>query len=85
MSLTNTTKFQIGKAGITEGVINSLNLALKTHRFIRINTLASTGRDKKSIIEIAESILSKINYSARYRIIGFTIILTKQKEKPATK
>ncbi len=75
--MNNTLKFQIGKAGLTEGVISSLNLALKTHRQIRIATLKSSGRDREKIKEIEQELLSKLEYNCAARIIGFTIILTR--------
>ncbi len=71
-------KFQIGKNGITEGALNSLNLILKTHSQIRISTLKSSGRNRSNIQQMAEEIISKINYKCHYRILGFTIILKRQ-------
>ena len=72
-------KFQLGKAGLTEGVINSLILALKNYKQVRISVLKSSGRDRNSIEDIAKemvSSLSKItNRTFSYKIIGFTIIL----------
>jgi RNA-binding protein YhbY len=75
-------KFQIGKNGLTEGVIQSLNLALKEHSRVRISVLKSSGRDKVTIKQMAESIRSKVVYDCDYRIIGFTIILIRVKAKP---
>jgi RNA-binding protein YhbY len=74
-------KFTIGKKGLTQGVIESLNLALKTHTQIRISTLKSATRNKEKLIQIAEEIISKLNYKSNYRIIGFTILLRKQTNK----
>lgn len=75
-------KFQIGKNGITEGAINSLNLILKTHSQIRISALKSSGRNKNNIKEIADEIINKLAYRCHYRILGFTIILKRQSGKP---
>lgn len=74
-------KFQIGKNGITQGVIDSLNLSLKTHNQIRISVLKSAERDKKNIILMAEEIKERVIYYSHYKIIGFTIILKRQKSK----
>ena len=74
-------KFQIGRNGITEGVIISLNTTLKTHNQIRISILKSSGRNKENIQQMAEEIISKINYKCYYRILGFTIILKRQSGK----
>lgn len=75
------TKFQIGKFGINPGVIESLELALKNHRQIRISALKSSGRNRESITKMAEEIISKLKEKCDYRIIGFTIILIKKAEK----
>lgn len=78
------TKFQIGKDGITQGVLDSLNLSLKTHTHIRISVLKSATRDKEKTKEMAEKIVNILKYKCRYKIIGFTIILRRQsaKKKP---
>lgn len=71
----NEAKFQIGKAGLTEGFISSLNLALKTHKRIRISVLKSAGREKESIKKMAEEICLKLIEKCNFKIVGFTIIL----------
>lgn len=75
MPRVGTTKFQIGKFGITPGVINSLKLALKNHKSVRISALQASGRDKNSIRAMANSIVSALGGNHKYTIIGFTIIL----------
>ena len=70
-------KFQIGKNGLTSGIINSLELAFKNRKKIRIAVLKSGTRDRKRIKEIAEEIASRLNGNFRYKIIGFTIIMRK--------
>ena len=70
-------KFQIGKNGITTGVINSLALALKNHRQVRVSMLKSSGRDRNSVHETAEQIKEKLQVKIEYKIIGFTIIIKK--------
>jgi len=74
-------RFQIGKEGLTPGVLNSLNLALRNHKQIRISVLKSTKRDKDKTKEMAEKILKKMEYKCDYRVIGFTIILIKKRGK----
>ena len=74
-------KFQIGKNGITTGVIESLNLSLKTHNQIRISVLKSADRDKNKIREMADSITEQLTYKCNYKIIGFTIILRRKNQK----
>jgi len=82
------TKFQIGKNGITQGVIDSLELALKNHKQIRISALKSSGRDRNSIQLMAQELVARLEANCDYRIIGFTIILIKKgspKQKRAKK
>jgi RNA-binding protein YhbY len=74
------TKFQIGKFGVTPGVIESLELALKNHRQVRISALKSSGRNRDSMNKMGEDIVSKLKEKCDYRIIGFTIILIKKAE-----
>lgn len=74
-------KFQIGKNGVTEGVIQSLNNLLKTRNQIRISTLKSLERDRVKIKVIAEEISKRVAYHNSYRIIGFTIILKRKKAR----
>ncbi len=79
--MTNQIKFQIGKAGITPGIIGSLLLAFKNHKQVRISLLKSSGRDRDSIIKMAEEISSQLSkyseHNYNYKIIGFTIIIRK--------
>ena len=73
-------KFQIGKFGITEGVIESLELALKHHKQIKISVLKASGRNRENIEEMAQELVTRLKEKGEiceYRIIGFTIILIK--------
>lgn len=75
------TKFQIGKNGVTPGVIDSLSLALKHHKQIRISTLKASGRNRENIEQMAKEITSMLKEKKEncdYKIIGFTIIIIKQ-------
>jgi RNA-binding protein YhbY len=71
-------KFQIGKNGITEGVIEFLDNAIKVHKTIRISVFKSSGRDRESIKEMAKELETKIAYPSVTKIIGFTIILRRK-------
>jgi RNA-binding protein YhbY len=72
-------KFQIGKSGLTQGVIDSLALIFKNHKRVRISTLKSSGRDRDSIVKMADEIAlnlkEKTEFTFDYTIIGFTIIM----------
>ena len=73
--------FQIGKSGITPGVLSSLALALKNHYQVRISFLKSSVRTKDNIAGMAAGICSSLpseeGKDYAYRIIGFTVILSK--------
>lgn len=77
-------KFQIGKNGLTEGVVSSINSVLKTHNRIRISVFKSATRDKTELIKMAEEIKNNVGYLCSYKIIGFTIILMRRSPKPKT-
>lgn len=68
-------QFQIGKQGLTENTIISLNNAFKHHSQVRVSVLKSATRDKEEIIKIAQNISEKTEYKCAYKILGFTIIL----------
>ena len=74
-------KFQIGKSGITEGIIKSLSLALKNHKQVRISVLKSCCRDRDELKKIAQQIVNKQPHKLNCKIIGYTIILIKQSNK----
>lgn len=78
-------KFQIGKQGITQGVLDSLQLAFKNHKNVRISVLKSSGRDKTSISAMGEEIVSRLPGRHGFKIIGFTIILKKLSNNPQPK
>jgi len=72
--------FQIGKSGLTEGVLQSLELAFKNHKVLRLSVLKNAVRDKEKVKEIATEIAEKLNGRYSYRIIGFTIVMRKLKK-----
>jgi RNA-binding protein YhbY len=74
---TYVTKFQIGKNGITPGVLTSLSQDLKIHRQVRVTVLKSAGRNKERVKELASELKEKLPMKCSSRIIGFIIILAK--------
>ena len=74
-------KFQIGKNGLTQGVIESLSLALRNHKRVVVSALKSSGRDKTTIRRIASEIQEKLPVKCNYRIVGFKITLMKTSPK----
>ena len=82
------TKFQIGKFGITPGVVESLELSLKNHRQIRISALKASGRNSDNMKKMGEEIVSKLKekkVNCDFRTIGFTIILIKKADNKTQK
>lgn len=79
MSIFSQAKFQIGKNGLTEGTIESLNNVFKTHKQVRVSVLKSCCRDRAQLEEIAKELIKKIPVKLNARIIGYTIILIKTK------
>ncbi|RMD66658.1 hypothetical protein D6817_03655 [Candidatus Pacearchaeota archaeon] len=73
--------FQIGKHGLTDGVLNSLNLALKNHKQVRVHFLRSCTRDKTEINAMVNEIKSKLTKKCSFRLIGFRLIITKLKDR----
>ncbi len=76
-------KFQIGKAGVTEGTITSLTLAFKTPPVVRVSILQSLAPTKETVRAIAGSLVQRLGGTFKYSTVGFTIILKKRK-KPST-
>ena len=70
---------QIGKQGLVAGSIEMLNNLFVTHENVRISVLKSAGHDKNTIKEINLKILEKLGKRYTSRIIGFTIVLKKQR------
>jgi RNA-binding protein YhbY len=82
--MNKTLKFQIGKLGVTPGIIEALELAFKNHKQIRISVLKSSGRDRNTIHDMAIRLVSQLKTPCDFRIIGFTIILRKRSSKKQT-
>ena len=78
-------QFQIGKQGLTEEVVKTLDNLFKSHDQIRISALKASGRDRNSIQSLADEIIEKINYKCAARVIGFKIILSKLSKVPKDK
>lgn len=70
-------KFQIGKNGITEGTIASLQSAFKTHKTVRIAVLQNYTPTKDKVKGIADELVQKLGGTYKYTTVGFTIILRK--------
>ncbi|MFH1802686.1 MAG: YhbY family RNA-binding protein [archaeon] len=69
-------KFQIGKNGLTDGTLESLQLALKHHKQVRISILKSACRNREELEKMAKELREKLPVK-NHRVIGYTIILIK--------
>jgi len=72
-------KFQIGKQGITEGVLESLNNSVRTHRQVRVSILKSFCRDREKLKEIVNQLQEKIKPKCAFKVIGYTIVIIRLK------
>lgn len=73
--------FQIGKQGVNSGVIESLALAFKNHKTVRISVLKSCSPTKERVREIADELVESLGGNFHYTLIGFTVILSKSKRQ----
>ncbi len=72
---------QLGKQGITENFISTLENNFKNKENVRISVLKSAGHDKKKVKEYSEEILEKLGKNYTSRVIGFKIILKKWRKE----
>ena len=75
------TKMQIGKNGLTPGVVEKLKSSFKNHHVVRISVLKSAGHTKENIQEINKKLLDGLGKKFVSKIIGFTIIVRKIRGK----
>ena len=70
-------QIQLGKQGISDNFIKTMEEYFKKNRIVRISVLKSAGHDKKRVKEYSEEILEKLGKNYKARIIGFTIVVIK--------
>lgn len=74
-------KIQVGKKGLTDGLLTAIDNAFNTRKVVKVNLLKSATRDKREVEEMAEKIVDYLrdsrdeNYSFETR--GFTITISK--------
>ena len=68
---------QLGKRGITDGFIKTLNNHFIKARDIRVSVLKSYCRDRGQLKEIMNELLEKLGKNFTSRAIGYTIVLKK--------
>jgi len=71
-------QIQVGKAGLTQGLLDSITQALKTRRIVKLKTLKSSEfHNRETIKQLAEKIEKQLPEVRISKIIGFTITLKK--------
>ncbi|MBU0958132.1 MAG: YhbY family RNA-binding protein [Nanoarchaeota archaeon] len=71
---------QIGKEGVTPGIMERLENDLKYRENIKIE-VHGDNRNKEGVKKVREEILEKLDGNFSSRILGFTIFLKKLKSK----
>lgn len=76
------TTVQIGKNGLTEGLIDTIKNAFKNHDDVKVSILKSATRDREEIENIANDICTKLGKKYTYNVVGFTIFVKKWRKRP---
>jgi len=80
-------EIQLGKNGITENFIETLNKYFKNHGNVRISVLKSAfpeniEKGKKNIVKkYSDEILERLGNKYTSRVIGFTIVVKKWRKE----
>lgn len=72
---------QIGKNGLTSGILENVKNCFKTRENVKICLLKSVGHDREKVREIAEKIQKELGKKFTYKIVGFTIFLKKWRKE----
>lgn len=64
---------QVGKNGVTANFIETLKTAFKTHKFIKIHYLKSSGRTHDSVEADGKKIIDKLGNNYIYHRMGFVL------------
>ncbi|MFH1326695.1 MAG: YhbY family RNA-binding protein [archaeon] len=74
-------QLQLGKHGITEGFIETLQNHFKNHKNVKVSVLKSCCREKIYLKELAEEMLSRLGKNYASKIIGYTIAIKKLRKE----
>lgn len=72
---------QLGKNGITENFIETLKNHFNKYENVKVSVLKSAGRDKASIKQHAEGIISKLGKRYTAKIVGFSIFIKRWRKE----
>jgi RNA-binding protein YhbY len=70
-------KIQIGKQGITDNFIKTLEDHFKKVKNVKVSVLKSAGHDRNKMKEMSEELLKRLGNNFTAKVIGFTISLKK--------
>ena len=70
-------EMQIGKNGITENFLQSLNGQFEKVRTVKISVLRSARENKSDVKKFADELLDKLGSHYTAKVIGFKIVLKK--------
>ena len=68
---------QLGKQGITDNFIFTLEKYFKNHKNVKICVLKSAGHERGKVKKYSEEILERLGDKYTSRVIGFTIVVKK--------
>ena len=68
---------QLGKLGLTENFLKTLENHFKKFANVKISVLKNCCRDKKELKKISDEILEKLGKYYTVRNIGYTIVVKK--------
>jgi len=68
---------QLGKSGVTENFIKTLQDHFRKHDMVKVSVLKNAGREREKIHGFAEEILKILGKNYTAKTIGFTIFLKK--------
>jgi RNA-binding protein YhbY len=72
---------QIGKNGLTEGVIERLKNDFKTHEIVRVHIVNKEFKERDKVKAMAAELLEKLGKKYTCKIIGFTLVVRKWRKE----
>lgn len=74
-------EMNIGKNGLTDNFLLTLENAFKNHEKVKIRILKSGGHEKAQVVEMNKKILERLGKKYTSRIVGFTISVQKWRKE----
>jgi RNA-binding protein len=68
---------QVGKDGLTEGIVGALDVALETHELIKVRLLESVGGDRQGVA----AGLAEAGNAELVQVLGRTLLLYRARKK----